>query len=268
MTRPPIILCSGSLGSIELSQKIEAAAEAGFDGISVYGDEVRAAVEAGVDCGSLAADLGLMVAEVDGVVVTSRSTEHFDEALDIAEHMAARSITMVETRAYDPTDDRQVSEAAEVFGELCDRAALAGRLVHIEPFAWSSLGRTADAAEIVRRAGRPNGGLLFDLWHHVRGPDQGVLDDAIDVASIFEIQLADTHATAWPNTRDECMTSRLLPGHGHADLAPRLRALAARGPLAPVGVEVFGTELDGLLPARAAATALDALTSVLDAAGT
>ena len=146
MSRPPIILCSGSLGSIELSQKIEAAAEAGFDGISVYGNEVRAAVEAGIDCGSLAADLGLMVAEVDGVVVTSRSTEHFDEALDIADRMAARSITMVETRAYDPADDRQVSKAAEVFGELCDRAALAGRLVHIEPFAWSSLGRTADAA--------------------------------------------------------------------------------------------------------------------------
>lgn len=266
MTRPPLILCSGSLGATPLPQKFEAAAAAGFDGVSVYGHEVHAATAAGVDCGAPLRDLGLMVAEVDGVCVTTRSTEHHDEALDIARLLGARSITVVETREFDPTNEQHVDEAAEVVGQLCDRAAADDILIHIEPFAWSNLSRTTDAAEIVRRAGRPNGGLLLDLWHHVRGPDQGELDESIEMASVFGVQLADTAEEPWPNVRDECMTSRLLPGHGHADLVTRLAALATRGPLPPIGVEVFGDALDALPPAAAARAAYDAMVAVLDAA--
>lgn len=267
MTRPPLILCSGSLGSAPLSQKFEAAAEVGFDGVSVYGHEVHTATAAGADCGALVRDLDLMVAEVDGVCIDTRSTEHHDEALDIARRLGARSITVVETRDYNPADERHVAEAVDAFGELCDRAAADDVLVHIEPFAWSDLGRTADAAEIVRRAGRPNGGLLLDLWHHVRGPDHGVLDDDIDVASVFGVQLADTAKEPWANVRDECMTCRLLPGQGHADLAARLAALEERGPLPPIGVEVFGDALEALPALAAASAAYDATCAVLDAAG-
>ena len=266
-TQAPLVLCSGSLGSAPLEEKLVAAADAGFGWVSIYGGEYRAASEAGVDVASLLNRLGLRVAEVDGVAVSLRAPELFAEAMDIAVATSARSITIVETGAFDPSDNAQMREAVAAFGEACDVAAERGVLVHIEPFAWSSLARSADAARIVELAGRENGGLLLDLWHHVRGPDQGVLDASIPPAMLLGIQLADVAPEPWPNVRDECMEHRLLPGEGHGALAGRLADLADRGPLPPVGVEVFGAALSALGPAGAAAAARRSLESTLKAAG-
>ncbi|MDG2026451.1 MAG: sugar phosphate isomerase/epimerase [Acidimicrobiales bacterium] len=265
-TMPPLVLCSGTLGPLPLDEKFRAAAAAGFDGVSAYGDEIDAATADGVDCGALARELGLMVAEVDGVVISSRSTEDADHALANARSVGARSITIVEAGEYDPDNEQHVAEAVDAFGEICDRAAVDGILVHIEPFAWSQLGRTTDALEITRRAGRPNGGLLLDYWHHVRGPDQGVLDEAIQLSDILGIQLGDTGPEPWNNVRNECMASRRLPGEGRSDLPTRVAALAAQGPLPPVGVEIFGTPMDRL-PADVAAEARTSMVAVLQQAG-
>ncbi len=115
MIPPPLILCSGSLGSAPLSEKFEAAAAAGFDGVSVYGHEVRTAIAAGVDCGARLVELGLQVAEVDGDVSSVLSTEGFDAALAVALALGARSITVVETGEYDPADEHHLATAAVVF---------------------------------------------------------------------------------------------------------------------------------------------------------
>lgn len=265
--RPPLILCSGSLGATPLDEKFRSAADAGFRWVSVYGHEYHAAVAAGIDVPALRRELGLQVAEVDGVAVSLRLVEAFDDALAIARALDARSITIVETGDYDPADEASVAEAAATFGARCDLAAEDGILVHLEPFSWSSLGRTADAVAIAERAGRANGGVLFDCWHHIRGPDRGHLDPTIPMSMILGIQLADTLAEPWDDVRDECMTQRQLPGQGHADLARRLASLAVRGPLPPIGIEVFGDVLAGHPPDLAARLAMDAMVETLTAAG-
>ncbi len=267
MTRPPLVLCSGSLGTVPLDAKFRAAASAGFDLVSVYGQEYWTGVQAGVDFPTLLMELDLGVAEVDGVAISLRRPELFDDALTIARALHARSVTVVETEPYDPGDETQVTAAVEAFSTLCDAAAADDILVHIEPFSWSSLGRVTDALAIVASAGRANGGVLLDLWHHTRGPDGGKLDPGVGTESLFGIQLADTLAEPWPNVRDECMHQRLLPGDGHAALAGQLTDLAARGPLPPIGIEVFGDALSGLSPDAAARTAFEATQRVLDAAG-
>ncbi len=265
--RPPLVLCSATLGSAPLGDKLGAAAAAGFEWVSVYGDEYHRAIAAGVDVAAEVRNLGLRVAEVDGVAVSLASAEGFIAALEIARDLAARSITIVETGDYDPDDPADVATAVARFGEYCDVADDHGILVHIEPFAWSNLGRTTDAARIVEEADRGNGGLLLDYWHHVRGPDQGVLDSSIPASMILEVQLADTLADPWVNVRDECMTQRQEPGRGHGDLPGRLRLLAARGPLPPVGIELFGATPASSEVTAAARTAHESLTAVLTAAG-
>ena len=267
MISPPLVLCSGSLGSAPLEEKLTAAAAAGFSWVSLYGHEYLAAVQRGVDVPALLLSLGLRVAEVDGVAITLSDRALVADALEIAVATRARSITIVETSALDTSDEAQVDSAVDAFAAACDLAADHGVLVHIEPFAWSDLGSSAVVGRIVRAANRPNGGLLLDLWHHVRGPDQGVLDDAIPHSMLLGIQLADTAPEAWQNVRDECMQHRLLPGDGSADLAARLGDLAARGPLPPIGIEVFGTALDRLTPFEAATTARAALEATVGAAG-
>ena len=270
---PQLILCSGSLGSIPLAEKFRAAAAAGFDMVSVYGHEYHQAVADGSDLPALCSELGLRVAEVDGVAISQfpeassggPSDPLFDDALAIAVALSAYSITIVETGDYDAADASQFETAVEAFAQRCIRAGEHDILVHLEPFAWSSLGRTADAAAIAEAANQPNGGVLLDLWHHVRGPDQGVLDPAISMSRILGIQLADTLAEPWTNVRDECMTSRQLPGTGHADLAARLRSLSDRGSLPPIGIEVFGEVLEGLPAEAAAATARASVEATLSA---
>ena len=258
-----LVLCSGSLGSVPLDTKLRAAAAAGFGWVSLYGHEYRAAVEAGVDCAALLRELGLRVAEVDGVAVTMGSDETFAEALDIARAVEARSITIVETSAYDPADTTQVTAAIEAFRRHCDLADRHGVLVHIEPFAWSDLCRTKDCAVIINEAGRSNGGLLLDLWHLVRGPDEGNIDPALHPSSVFEVQLADTVGEPWDNVRDECMGRRLLPGQGHADLSNHVAELATVGALPLVGVELFGRGANTDRPGDAAAACWTALQEVL-----
>ncbi len=269
LLEPPLVLCSGSLGDAPLEAKWRAAAAAGFGWVSVYGAEYHDAVGRGVDCRVLLNSLGLRVAEVDGVANTLGSEERFDEALAIAVALDARSITVVETGRYDPDDAAQLADAAAAFARHCDCADEHGVLVHIEPFAWSHLGRVGDAAAVAAEAGRRNGGVLVDLWHLVRGPDQGLLPEFTDefpAESILGLQLADTGPEPWPAVRDECMTDRRLPGEGHADLVAYIAALAAAGPVPPVGVEVFGRALAGLAPVAAARRCHAAAQATLGAA--
>lgn len=262
------MLCSGSLGSVPLEQKFRAAAGAGFAFVSVYGHEYRDAVERGVDLAALCDDLDLRVAEVDGIAISLQRPEFFEEAVATASALRARAITVVETEPYDPADRHQVAAAVAAYGLLCDAAQRAGAVVHIEPFAWSSLARMEDVLAIVRGADRPNGGVLLDLWHHTRGPDAGVLPPELEASDLLGVQLADTAAEPWANVRDECMHHRLLPGDGTALLSRTLRELAERGPLPPVGVEVFGAALSHDEPAQAARRAFSATMAVLgDAVG-
>src|SRR5438045_2369419 len=166
----PVILCSGTLGSIPIRAKAEAAAAAGFDGISLYSREYEPDLRTMLD------DLGLTVAEVDGSMAWMPAQPGLDPAavLDMAAELGARSCTVLDRTLEAPDPN----EAIESFAQLCDDAAPLGLVIHLEPFAWSGIATLAAATEIVAGAGRHNGGIILDTWHHVRGPDRRVLDTA------------------------------------------------------------------------------------------
>lgn len=222
----PLILCSGTLGHVPFLEKARAAAAAGFDGISIYVDEYEPGLRPRLD------DLGLGVAEVDGALAWlpgSRGTD-VGRALDVAAELGGRSLTALELTGAPPDLD----EAATAFADLCDRAAAYGLGVHIEPFAWSGIATMAAAHEIVTRADRANGGIILDTWHLARGPDAGRLDAAV-IPAIVAVQLADPSPDPTGLTlRDECMTSRRLPGACAAAIVAHLP------PGLPREVEVFG----------------------------
>jgi sugar phosphate isomerase/epimerase len=179
------------------------------------------------------------------------------EVVDRAAALGARSITAIETSGNTPP----LEFAVQAFAGVCDLAATAGVLVHIEPFAWSGIRDFGYAADIVAGAGRANGGLILDTWHLYRGPDHGVLPPNLDAGSVFGLQLNDIRAHTDRPLPDESMHDRLLPGTGAA--APQIRQmlteLRAHGCTAPPGVEVFSDELAGLPADDVARRAYDAL---------
>lgn len=174
-----------------------------------------------------------------------------ERAVEIATELEARSITVLETTGEAPDP----AAAADHFAQVCELAAPAGVDVDIEPFAWSGLATLSATAEIVRRAGCANGGIMLDVWHLVRGPDRGRLDpEHLDL--VHGLQLSDPApgTERRPVTlRGECMSDRRLPGAWSAEIVQVL-------PGVPLELEVFGLPGSPDAVAAAAYRALELLT--------
>lgn len=228
-----LILCTGTLGRVPFQQKIEAAAAAGYDGISIYSQEHAPRLDLG----------GLRVAEVDGAMawLPGQPGPWPSAVVEIANDLDARSITVIEVTGEAP----DVSQAAEAFAEVCAMAA--PRVVHIEPFPWSGIPTLRAAAAIVRRAGMANAGVLLDTWHLARSG--GAMTD-LDL--VVALQVSDVAAEPWPSVRDESMHGRLVPG-------AYAQSIIAEFPEFEVEIEVFNDELFALPPAEAAMRAYGAL---------
>jgi sugar phosphate isomerase/epimerase len=261
------VLCSGTLGNLSFADKIEAASAAGFAGISVYYREsndpgkVRRAV----------ADAGLFFAELDGPVTwlpnwDGPTAPSAAEVVDRAAALGARSFTVLEITGATPPLDI----AVEAFGAVCDLAAQAGVLVHIEPFPWSGISDFGFAADIVAGADRSNGGILLDTWHLFRGPNRGALPSRVKPEMVLGLQINDLRATPDNNVPYEAMHDRLLPGSGAAaaEIRTLLDDLRAGGCSAPLGVEVFSDEFAALPPLEVAQRAFEALQYVAPYADT
>ena len=183
-----------------------------------------------------------------------------DEALETAGALGARSVTANEMWGR-PID---AGSAAVAFAKLCDQAAEHGLLVHIEPMPMSGFRTVADAWEVVRLADRPNGGILFDVWHHLRA---GASDDVVRAVPgdrILAVHLSDAPAAAArADVIDEMMHDRLLPGRGDVDVVGKIRLLDEIGCTAPLGVEVISDELGALSAREAARRAAEALDTVI-----
>ena len=81
---------------------------------------------------------------------------------------------------------------------MCDRAAEHGLDAGIEFLPWTGIRDAATAAEIARRAGRANGGIVFDTWHHFRGTNDDAALARVPGEQIKAVQLnsAPEHAAA------------------------------------------------------------------------
>jgi sugar phosphate isomerase/epimerase len=242
-----VIVCSGTFGSVRFEDKAQAAAAAGFSAMSVVHREAGPGTRRVLD------DLGLGVAEIDGAMAWLPGEPGPEPAavIELAAELGARSVNVLVLGRELP----DLGLAAAAFADLCERCDPLGLDVHFEPFAWSALSATADAAEIVRRAGHPRGGILLDTWHLVRGPEAGVVAPAA-VPYVQALQISDPAAVApvGSSLRDECMSTRRWPG-------PVARSIVDAFAGLPVEIEVFNAPGSTPEVARAAAEALRAFSA-------
>lgn len=255
------VLCSGTLGKVPFPEKIEAAAAAGFGGVSIYyresaeTEKIRRAL----------ADAGLFLAELDGPMHWLLNWDGPPapspaEFVDRAAALGARSLTIIEISGVTPPLDM----AVDAFARVCDLAGQAGILVHLEPFPWSGISDFGFAADIVAGADRANGGIMLDTWHLFRGPNRGSLPSRLAPSTVLGLQINDVAETSGTDLPHEAMHDRRLPGAGAATDTIRtlLSDLRAGGCSAPLGVEVFSDELALFAPRDIARRAHQALFSV------
>jgi sugar phosphate isomerase/epimerase len=283
MPEETLVLCSGTLRrGVPFAERVEAAALAGFAGISIWGRDYAAARAEGLsdeDLRSMLADHGLFVGELDPAwwwlpgaaevsIPPSLDTEdvfRFGEAdlFALADTLGARSLNAVDVFG----GEWSVEDAAEAFAHLCDRADDHGLLVHLEWLPWSKIPDLATAAEVVRLADRRNGGLNVDSWHLVRAGDTPEELAKVPGDLVLGVQLDDGPRAAEVNLLHATLHERQLPGDGEFDLDGIVGALRATGTEAPIGVEVFSDALHALTSNEAARRAAEATRRVLREAG-
>jgi sugar phosphate isomerase/epimerase len=282
LTSRDLVLCSGTLPRMtSFRERLEAAALAGYSGISLWGRDIQAARDEGftdAELRSMLDDHGVQVGELDPAWwwLPGAADVHIPpevDALDVfrfaereifamADAVGARSLNAVDVFG----GNWSVDEAAEAFAGLCARAAEHGLLVHVEWLAWSRIPDLTTALRIVELADAPNGGLNVDAWHVTRAGTTVDELRRVPGSRVLAVQLDDGPADPEPDLMHATLHDRLLPGDGEFDLAGIVRSLAEIGSVAPVGVEVFSDELHALGADKAAAQAAAATTRLLEEA--
>jgi len=278
--RDDLVLCAGTVAATPLLERLAPARAAGFAGVSLTPFDHAAVRAAGVSDAELrrrVADAGLELAELDAITTWLPGHEPppgwgemgrvlrtctAERLCPLAEAIGARSLTAVEFYGARVGLDA----AIEAFAGVCDRAREHGVLVHLEFLPWAGIPDLGTAWEIVRRAGRANGGLLVDSWHLFRSGGSADLLRAIPGDRVLGVQLDDAPKRPEADLAEETQHRRLLPGEGSFDLEGLVRALDAIGCPAPLGVEVFSDALAALPVAEVARSSALATRRVLDRA--
>jgi len=246
-----LILSHFSLGrSRPFAERVRAAAEAGFAAMGLYIGEyqrLRAEGARDADLRSVLDHYGMPLVEIEALrgwsatgadraayLQTERSVFAMSDALGPGHHVQVIG-------PYSGTLD----DASEAFAGVCDRAAEHGLAAAIEFLPeMSNIGDAVTAMQIVTGAGRANGGICLDCWHHFRGANDDDMLRAIPVERLFAVQFSDgPRQRVDPDYYTDCTRYRDIPGDGDFDLTGFLGLLEELGVRLPLSVEVISTDL-------------------------
>jgi sugar phosphate isomerase/epimerase len=271
----PITFMAGCMPRVPLREQVAVVAQAGFEAVSCWPNIWRHALRKDgltlSDMRSLLDDHGLRLTVCEAcqdwvpgpTAAVPGGAAGREEMFEVCAALGGTAVTAVHPDPAALVFDRDV----EGFAQLCDDAAEHGLHVALEFVAFLGIRDVATAWAMVDAAGRANGGLVVDLWHHVRA---GRDDDAlrrVRAERVLVVQLADGPLRPAVDLSDEAMYHRLLPGAGEMDVAGLLGVLADMGVRAPIGPEVY-VPVDGRSPADVAALLMVATRAVMAAAHT
>ncbi|MFI2907679.1 bifunctional sugar phosphate isomerase/epimerase/4-hydroxyphenylpyruvate dioxygenase family protein [Streptomyces sp. PDY-4] len=249
-----------------LTEKLTAAARAGFDGVEIFENDLLAAVLTPEEVRARCADLGLTVDLYQPLRdIEAVPADLFARNLRRARHKFALmrrlgADTVLVCSSVDPAAVDDDALAAEQLRELADVADDFGIRVAYEALAWGRHVSTYDHAwRIVEAAAHPALGTCLDSFHILsRGSDPRGIED-IPGEKIFFLQLADAPLPAM-DVLQWSRHHRCFPGQGGFDVAGLVRHVLCAGYTGPLSLEVFN---DVVRQAEAGPAAVDARRSLL-----
>lgn len=275
-----LILSHFSLGRFRpFEERVRAAAEAGFAAMGLYiGDYERLKAQGASDA-DLRAVLnhhGLRIVEIEALRGWSATGKTGKAGKDRDAYLKAETEVFSMSDALGPGHHVQVigpytgtlDDAAQAFAGVCDRAAEHGLAAAIEFLPeMTNIPDAATAMQIVTKAGRTNGGICLDSWHHFRGANDDDMLRAIPAERIFTVQFDDgPRQRVDPDYYTDCTRHREIPGDGDFDLTGFLRLLAEMGVRLPLSVEVMSTKLQDRTAGEITRRLADATRAVVTAA--
>ncbi|MFE9621880.1 bifunctional sugar phosphate isomerase/epimerase/4-hydroxyphenylpyruvate dioxygenase family protein [Streptomyces sp. NPDC006527] len=249
-----------------LTEKLTAAARAGFDGVEIFENDLLASPLGPEEVRARCADLGLGIdlyqpmRDMEAVPADefARNLRRARAKFALMNRLGADTVLVCSSVSPLAEDDDDL--AAEQLGRLADLAQDFGIRVAYEALAWGRHVSTYDHAwRIVETADHPALGTCLDSFHILsRGSDPKGIED-IPGEKIFFFQLADAPLPAM-DVLQWSRHHRRFPGQGGFDVAGLLRHVLRAGYDGPLSLEVFN---DVFRQAEAAPTAVDARRSLL-----
>jgi 4-hydroxyphenylpyruvate dioxygenase len=235
----------------ELDAKLRAIAEAGFDGVEIFENDLLAFDRSPREVGAMVRDQGLEITlfqpfrDFEGMPEPQRSRT-FDRAerkFDVIQELGADLVLVCSN--VSPISLGGLDRAAADFHELGQRAAKRGLRVGYEALAWGRhIHDHRDAWEIVRRADHPNVGLILDSFHTLARKIEVNSIRSIPREKIFIVQLADA-----PDIDMDLLYwsrhFRNMPGEGDLPVTEFTRAVAATGYDGYLSLEIFNDQFRG-----------------------
>jgi sugar phosphate isomerase/epimerase len=259
MPSAELVLSHFSVRHAEFDERVAAAAAAGYVGIGLYLQEyerLRANGWTDAQLRAVVDDHGQRITEFEalrGWASSGKAHETCLRHLDTVDRMAEAFGPAHHVQVIGPYEG-SLDDAAAGFAMVCDRLAQHGMRAALEYFPeMSNIPDITTALQVVELAGRANGGLCVDSWHHFRTGDSFAQLAALPADRIVGVQIDDgaMHKLV-EDYKTDCTRYRVVPGEGEFDLVGFVRALDACGVEVPFEVEVISDELDRL-PAQDAA---------------
>jgi 4-hydroxyphenylpyruvate dioxygenase len=232
----------------DLTDKLAAIAQAGFEGVEVFENDFIAFDRSPEDVGKMVRDAGLTITvfqpfrDFEGMPEPQRA-KAFDRAerkFDVMQALGTDLVLICSN--VSPLALGGIDRAADDLRALGERAAKRGLRIGYEALAWGRfVNDHRDAWEIVRRADHPAVGLILDSFHTLaRGIDTGSIR-SIPRDKIFLVQLADAprldlDLLSWSRH------FRNMPGQGDLPVTEFAGAVQATGYDGYWSLEVFNDQ--------------------------
>ncbi|MEV0640522.1 TIM barrel protein [Streptomyces sp. NPDC050619] len=249
-----------------LTEKLTAAARAGFDGVEIFENDLLASPLTPEEIRARCADLGLTIdlyqpmRDIEAVPEDefARNLRRARHKFELMRGLGADTVLVCSSVSPLAVDDDAL--AAEQLSRLADLAGEFGIRVAYEALAWGRHVSTYDHAwRLVETAGHPALGTCLDSFHILsRGSDPKGIED-IPGEKIFFLQLADAPLLAM-DVLQWSRHYRCFPGQGGFDIPDLVRRVLHTGYDGPLSLEIFN---DVFRQAEAGPTAVDARRSLL-----
>jgi sugar phosphate isomerase/epimerase len=132
------------------------------------------------------------------------------------------------------------------FAKLCQDAAQHNTRIGFELMPFAMIRTLKESLAMIKGAGAPNGGLVFDLWHIVK---LGIPYEelcCIPPEYIISVELNDgTFHAPW-SLHEDTINHRRFCGEGEFDIRGFVRSMQTAGYAGPWGIEVLSAELRAL----------------------
>ena len=252
-----------------LTEKLTAAARAGFEGVEIFENDLLASPLTPEEIRARCADLGLTVdlyqpmRDIEAVPRDefARNLRRARHKFELMGRLGADTVLVCSSVSPLAVDDDAL--AAGQLSELADLAQDFGIRIAYEALAWGRHVSTYDHAwRVVEKADHPALGTCLDSFHILsRCSEPKDLEGIADIPGqkIFFLQLADAPLLAM-DVLQWSRHYRCFPGQGGFDVAGLLRHVLRTGYDGPLSLEIFN---DVFRQAEAGPTAVDARRSLL-----